>query len=69
MRGAKLNHRTIQLGIGRALVKAFATEWLAGLDDVTPSVTKLRGLRRDGEWDLVERLLPVERAYEVQPQR
>lgn len=62
-RGAKLNHRTIQLGIGRALVKAFATEWLAGLADVTPLVTKLRGLRRDGEWELVERLLPVERAY------
>ncbi|MDP1921455.1 MAG: DUF4291 domain-containing protein [Myxococcales bacterium] len=64
-RGAKLNHRTIQLGIGRALVKPFATEWLAGLDDVTPLVTKLRGLRREGEWDLVERLLPVERPYDA----
>ena len=62
-RGAKLAHRTIQLGIGNTLVKAFATEWLAGLDDVTPLVTKLRGLRREGEWDQVKRLLPVERAY------
>lgn len=68
-RGAKLNHRTIQLGIGRTLVKAFSTEWLAGLDDVTPLVAKLRGLRRDGEWELVERLLPAERPYEAQPQR
>lgn len=65
VRGAKLDHRTIQLGVGRALVKAFATEWIAGLDDVTPLVTKLRGLRRDGEWDLVERLLPVERPYDA----
>lgn len=61
MRGAKLNHRTIQLGIGRSLALRYASEWIASIDDVTPLVAKLRDLRRRGEWAHVERLLPVER--------
>lgn len=62
MRGGKLNHRTIQLGIGRDLAKRYASEWIAAIDDVTPLVSKLRALRQRGEWAQVERLLPVERA-------
>ncbi len=60
-RGGKLNHRTIQLGIGRDLAKRYASEWIAAIDDVTPLVSKLRDLRTRGEWEHVERLLPVER--------
>lgn len=63
VRGAKLPHRTIQLGIGRALAREFATRWIARIDDVTPLVTKLSRLRRDGDWETLERLLPVERPY------
>jgi len=62
MRGAKRPHRTIQLGIGRSLARAYASEWVARLDDVTPLVAQLRALRREGAWDEVRRRLPVERA-------
>ena len=60
-RGGKLNHRTIQLGIGRVLAPQYASEWIAAIEDVTPLVSKLRDLRKRGEWEHVERLLPVER--------
>lgn len=63
VRGTKLNHRTIQLGIGRTLSREFASRWIARIDDVTPLVKKLRELRREGEWERVDRLLPDERDY------
>lgn len=63
VRGTKLNHRTIQLGISRALSREFASRWIARIDDVTPLVKKLRELRREGEWERVARLLPGERDY------
>jgi hypothetical protein len=66
LRGKKLNHRSLQLGIGRALARAYATEWVACIEDVTPLVRALGELRRDGEWERAARNLPAERTY---PQR
>jgi len=66
LRGKKLNHRSLQLGIGRALARAFATQWIARIEDVTPLVRTLRELRRSGEWERAGRKLPGERPY---PQR
>lgn len=63
VRGTKLQHRTIQLGIGRALSRAFASQWIASIEDVTPLVRRLAALRGRGAWKEVARRLPVERAY------
>lgn len=65
VRGSKLAHRSLQLGLGRAVSRAYALEWVQRIEDVTPLVRKLAALRRDGEWEMVERLLPVERDYVV----
>lgn len=63
VRGGKLNHRSLQLGIGRGLARAYATEWIARIEDVTALVHRLGALRREGEWARVERNLPEERPY------
>lgn len=62
-RGGKLPHRSLQLGLGRAVAHAYASDWIVRIDDVTPLVRRLRSLRRDGRWDAVEAALPRERPY------
>ncbi|MFZ5441298.1 MAG: DUF4291 domain-containing protein [Myxococcota bacterium] len=63
LRGGKLEHRSLQLGLGRGVAKQYATEWIARLDDVTPLVHRIAALRSEGAWDHAERLLPRERVY------
>jgi hypothetical protein len=63
LRGGELEHRSIQVGIGRQVVQRFVDEWVVGLEDITPRVARLRELRREGAWEHAERLLPVERLY------
>lgn len=65
LRGAKLQHRSLQLGLGREVINAYASEWIVGVDDVTKLVKRIDELRRRGEWDGAAKLLPVERVYEV----
>lgn len=67
VRGTKLQHRAIQVGLGRQIVKRYVDEWTTEIRDVTPLVAKLRRLREDGEWDRVTKLLPPERPYLVPP--
>lgn len=63
LRGGKLEYRSLQLGLGRAVAKQYATEWIARIEDVTPLVKKLHALCREGEHAAAEKLLPVERPY------
>jgi len=63
LRGGKLEHRSLQLGLGREVIRAFALEWVQGLDDVTPLVKRIDSLRREGRFEHAQRLLPVERCY------
>ncbi len=65
VRGQKLNHRSLQVGLGAAVAPAYAREWCAGIEDVTPRVLRLRSLRTEGRWGEVEELLPEERLYPV----
>ena len=67
VRGTKLPHRAIQVGLGRQIVKRYVDEWTTEIRDVTPLVAKLRRLRDDGEWDRVAQSLPAERPYLVPP--
>lgn len=65
LRGGKLPYRSLQLGLGREVIRAYATEWLVGIDDVTPLVKRIDALRRQGAWEAAARLLPEERPYLV----
>ncbi|MFJ6726146.1 MULTISPECIES: DUF4291 domain-containing protein [unclassified Streptomyces] len=64
-RGAALNHYSIQVGIGRHLIRTFTDEWTVGLTDLTPQVRKAAELIRTGHADKARRLFPPERVYPV----
>lgn len=58
-----LPHRSVQIGIGAAVVKAYVTDWIKRIEDVTPlahDISRLVEARRIEE--AVERL-PAERPY------
>ncbi|WP_335988667.1 DUF4291 domain-containing protein [Glycomyces sp. MUSA5-2] len=63
VRGAALNHYSIQVGVGRHLIRAFAEEWTVSLTDLTPQVRKAADLIQSGGAAKAQRLLPPERAY------
>ncbi|MFE0606166.1 DUF4291 domain-containing protein [Streptomyces sp. NPDC058892] len=62
-RGAALNHYSIQVGIGRHLIRTFNDEWIVGITDCTPAVRKAAALIRSGQADKARRLLPPESGY------
>lgn len=64
LRGGKLEHRSLQLGLGRAVAREYATSWISRIEDVTPLVHRIDEHRRAGRWDQAARLLPVERPLE-----
>ncbi|MEU9114639.1 DUF4291 domain-containing protein [Streptomyces sp. NPDC048483] len=65
LRGAPLNHYSIQVGIGRDLIRTYADEWVVGLTDLTDRVHKIAALVQGGRSPQAQRLLPPERPYEV----
>jgi len=62
----KLDRRAIQLGIRGSVVRAYATSWIVGLEDVTPVAHKIKHVVEQGGSDLPP--LPIERAYAVSSQ-
>jgi hypothetical protein len=62
-RGAKLDHRSIQVGLGRGIVRRYVDAWTTEIRDVTPLVSRLRKLRAEHAWDRVTASLPPERPY------
>lgn len=65
LRGAALNHYSIQVGVGRALVREFAEEWTVGITDLTARTRRTAELVRAGRFDRARALLPPEREYPV----
>ncbi|GAA1315252.1 DUF4291 domain-containing protein [Streptomyces sanglieri] len=65
LRGTSLNHYSIQVGIGRGLIRTFAEEWVVDITDVTPTVQKIAALRQGGRSAQAQRLLPPERICPV----
>ncbi len=63
LRGAKLNHRSNQVGLGRAVVGRYVEAWTREIRDCSELVARLRRLRQEGDWGRAERLLPRERVY------
>ncbi|MEV1005768.1 DUF4291 domain-containing protein [Streptomyces sp. NPDC049881] len=62
-RGAALNHYSVQVGIGRRLIRTFNEEWITGLTDLTPQARKAAALVQGGQAARARRLLPAERVY------
>lgn len=67
LRGSPLDHDSIQVGLGRAVIGDFATSWVRSIEDLTPRVAKIRAHLRGGHADRARRLLPPERVYPVAP--
>ncbi|MEU6867240.1 DUF4291 domain-containing protein [Streptomyces sp. NPDC046876] len=63
LRGAALNHYSIQVGIGRGLIRTFAEDWVVGLADVTARARRIGELVQSGRAAQAQRLLPPERPY------
>jgi hypothetical protein len=66
--GQKLQHRSIQVGIGRTLIERYASEWIVEVEDRTMLAAKICRLRKAGESRKAMDLLPQERVYPVNPQ-
>lgn len=65
MRGAKMNKKSIQVGISRFLIEEFNNDWITEIIDRTPLTKKIRGLLKSGKYKEAKRLLPKERIYEL----
>jgi hypothetical protein len=65
LRGAALNHYSIQVGISAALSRTFAGQWVTSITDITPQARTIAQLLRNGQAARAQRLLPPERAYPV----
>jgi hypothetical protein len=61
--GSKLQHRSIQVGLGRGIVRRYVDQWTTEIRDVTALVARIRQLREDRVWDRITSLLPRERRY------
>lgn len=65
LKGAKMQVRSIQVGIGRDLIKEYNEEWIREINDLTPLTKKIRLLLKEGKYKEAKRLVPGEKIYEV----
>jgi hypothetical protein len=65
LHGKKLEHRSIQVGIGRDLIRSFTDDWILEIEDLTPLSRKIRKLYLAGETRRAKEQLPSEKAYPV----
>ncbi len=63
VRGGKLAHRSIQVGLSPAIIRAYVEEWTTEILDLSDLVARLRALRDEARFEEAERLLPIERPY------
>ncbi|QIF04982.1 DUF4291 domain-containing protein [Roseimicrobium sp. ORNL1] len=63
LRGASLDHYSIQVGVSRFVIREFVDNWIQKIEDFTPRVAKIHTLLRSGKADEAKRHLPVERVY------
>ncbi|MCA9658333.1 MAG: DUF4291 domain-containing protein [Myxococcales bacterium] len=63
IRGAKLPHRSIQVGLARAVAEDYASRWIVEIRDLTPLTKKIRGLVEAGQHGRAGKQLPREAVY------
>ena len=61
--GKKLEHRTIQVGLGREVIGEFTEQWVMEIEDHTSRTRKIRSLYLSGNHRRAKELLPPERVY------
>lgn len=61
----RLEHRSIQIGIGKGIIEKWAGEWVVGIEDVTERARRIGELVAEGRVQEAEGLRPVERVYPV----
>ncbi len=64
--GKKLEHRSIQVGLSRQIIKEFTDEWIQEINDFTPLTRKIRSLYLSGNQRRAKDQLPKERVYPIQ---
>ena len=67
LRGSGLNHFSIQVGISRHLIREFVDDWIVKIEDLSPTVAKIRSFLKSGHDQHAKKLLPTERVYPVEP--
>ena len=65
LRGAALDHKSIQVGLSRHVIERYVQEWTVEIRDYTPLARKLYGLINTGDAAKVKPLLPREVVYPV----
>lgn len=65
LRGGKLNYRSIQIGISRHLIREYNEEWIVKIEDISPLVSKINRLKKDGNYEKAKLFLPNEKVYNV----
>jgi hypothetical protein len=63
--GKKLEHRSIQVGISRDLIREFTDDWTLEISDFTPRTRKIRSLYLAGNRKRAKEQLPPQRVYPV----
>jgi len=65
LRGAGLDHLSIQVGLGRDVIQEFVDDWIVAVEDMTRPVAKIKRLLKLGKASEAKRQLPPERVYPV----
>jgi hypothetical protein len=65
LRGGALPCYSIQIGIGRDVIRQYAQDWIVSIEDLTPRVRKLYQLLQSGHATGAAKLLPPEQPYPV----
>lgn len=65
LRGASLQYRSIQVGIGRQLIREYNEKWIVEIKNLTPAVAKMRESLRRGDSQAAARHLPPEKPYPI----
>lgn len=62
IKGAKLNYRSIQVGISRHLIGEY-NSWIVEIADYTQLAHKIFALKQQGDYSRATALLPIEKPY------
>lgn len=65
IRGSALDHYSIQIGLSRHIIEEFVNDWIVDIEDLSPTVAKIRTLMRAGKEKEAKRLVPPERLYKI----
>ena len=63
--GKKLEHRSIQIGLSRHVIREFTDDWIIDISDFTAQTRKIRTLYLAGNLKRAKDQLPSERVYSV----